>query len=75
MATDAFLTVVSEAQLGNKGLVITVYDQTGITGHLMVGKASLVWFEKHAKKRGRKVPWDDFHQWILRQPETAASRP
>jgi hypothetical protein len=75
MATDAFLTVVSEAQLGNKGLVITVYDQAGIKGHLMVGKASLIWFEKHAKKRGRKVSWDDFHSWILKEPEIQATRP
>ena len=75
MATDAFLTVVSEAQLGNKGLVTTVYDDTGIVGHLMVGKASLTWFEKHAKKRGRKITWSEFHTWIMRKPEIPATRP
>ena len=75
MATDAFMTLVSEAQLGNKGLAITVYDDAGIVRHLMVGKASLIWFEKHAKKRGRKVSWDDFRKWILRHQEMSASRP
>ena len=75
MATDAVLSVVSEAQLGNKGLVVTVSQNGDILGHLMVGKASIVWFEKNAKKKGRKVSWDDFHQWVMQKPETAATRP
>ena len=44
-------------------------------GHLMVGKASIVWFEKNAKRKGRKASWDSFHQWIMQQPEVAATRP
>ena len=52
MATDAVLSVVSEAQLGNKGLVVTVSQNGDILGHLMVGKASIVWFEKNAKFLG-----------------------
>lgn len=75
MATDAFLTTVTEAQLGNKGLVVTVYDEAGILGHLMIGKASLIWFEKHGKKRGRKIAWSDFHTWIMKKPESPATRP
>ncbi len=75
MATDAFLSVVSEAQLGSKGLVVTLYDESGIVGHLMIGKASLTWFEKHGKKRGRKVTWGEFHQWIMKRPEVQATRP
>lgn len=75
MATNAVLTLVTEAQLGNKGLVVTVYNDAGILGHLMVGKASVIWFEKHAKKRGRKVAWDGFHQWIMKKPEIPATRP
>ncbi len=75
MATDAFLTVVSEAQLGNKGLVVTVQNEAGILGHLMIGKASVVWFEKNAKKRGRKVFWNAFHDWIMEKPEFVATRP
>jgi hypothetical protein len=75
MATDVFLTLVTEAQLGNKGLVVTVHDGAGILGHLMIGKASVVWFEKHAKKRGRKASWTDFHKWIMAKPEIPATRP
>lgn len=74
MATNAKLSLINEAQLGSKGLVVTV-TQDDILGHLMVGKASIVWFEKNAKKKGRKVSWDSFHQWIMQQPEVAATRP
>ena len=48
MAISATLDIVSEAELGNKGLVITVKD-ADILGHLMIGKASLVWFKKNKK--------------------------
>ncbi len=75
MATDATLSVVTEAQLGNKGLVITIKKDDNIFGHLMVGKASIVWFDKNAKKRGRKVSWEDFHQWIMQETEVIATRP
>ena len=75
MATDAKLSVVTEAQLGNKGLVVTVNQDGNIWGHLMIGKASLVWFEKNAKKKGRKVSWEDFHQWVMQKPEVSATRP
>ena len=75
MGTSAFLEIVTEAELGNKGLVVTVHQDKDILGHLMVGKASLVWFEKNAKKRGRKVSWDDFHGWVIGKPASAATRP
>lgn len=75
MAKNAALSVVPEAQLGTKGLVVTVKQDGDILGHLMVGKASLVWFEKHAKKKGRKLFWQDFHQWIMQKPEISATRP
>jgi len=75
MATDATLSVATEAPLGNKGLVVTVSEDGEILGHLMVGKASLVWFEKNGKKKGRKISWSDFHHWMLRQPLVTATRP
>jgi len=75
MATNATLSVVPEAQLGTKGLVVTVKKDDDIFGHLMIGKASLVWFEKHAKSKGRKLFWDDFHKWIMQKAETSATRP
>lgn len=75
MGTSAFLEIVTEAELGNKGLVVTVHQDSDILGHLMVGKASLVWFEKNAKKRGRKVSWDDFRSWVMSKPESPAVRP
>lgn len=75
MATNAFLDTITQAELGNKGLVVTVHQDDDILGHLMVGRASLVWFEKGAKKRGRKVSWNDFHSWVMGKPEVAATRP
>ncbi|MBK6729030.1 MAG: hypothetical protein IPG63_17790 [Xanthomonadales bacterium] len=75
MATKVLLDTVTQAELGNKGLVVTIYQDDDILGHLMVGKASLVWFEKSAKKRGRKVTWNDFHAWIMAKNEVAATRP
>jgi len=86
MATNATLSVVPEAQLGTKGLVVTVkkdgdifghlmIGKASLFGHLMIGKASLVWFEKHAKSKGRKLFWDDFHKWIMQKAETSATRP
>lgn len=73
--TNAILNVVPEASLGNKGLVVTVKKDDDIFGHLMVGKASLVWFEKHAKSKGRKFAWDDFHKWVMQRDESCAKRP
>lgn len=75
MATDATLSVITAAQLGNKGLVVTIKKDGNIFGHLMVGKASLVWFEKNAKRQGRKISWDQFHTWVMQQPEVSATRP
>lgn len=75
MATEAVLSDVSDVQLGNKGLVITVSRDGSILGHLMVGKASIVWFEKHAKRKGRKVSWEDFHRCVMQQPLVDATRP
>lgn len=73
MATEASLNVTNKATLGNKGLVISVDGD--IEGHLMIGKASLVWFNKNAKKQGYKVSWQDFEQWITQRNQTQATRP
>jgi hypothetical protein len=75
MATDAMLSVVTDAQLGNKGAIVTVKQDGNIFGHLMVGKAALVWFEKGAKKKGRKVSWEDFQAWVIQKPEVSGTRP
>ena len=75
MATNAFLSPATEIKLGNKGLVVTVYDDDNVLGRLMVGKASLVWFEKGAKKRGRRATWEDFRQDIMKKPLVDVSRP
>ena len=61
--------------LGTKGMVLTVKQDNHIIGHLMIGKASLTWFEKNAKKKGRKVSWSEFQGWILNKKEIPASRP
>ena len=61
--------------LGTKGMVLSVKMDKEIIGHLMIGKASLTWFEKNARKTGRKVQWSDFQKWILSKKEIKASRP
>ena len=61
--------------MGNKGIVITVDVDGEILGHLMIGKASVVWFEKNAKKKGHKISWNDFRAWIRGKPESKATRP
>ncbi len=61
--------------LGTKGMVLTVKYDDQIFGHLMIGKASLTWFEKNAKKKGRKVSWSELQKWILTKKEIQASRP
>lgn len=75
MASEARLDLVHEAQLGNKGLVVSNLDDGEIVGHLMIGKANLVWFEKNDKKFGRKVSWEDFRTWMLQKPKVKATRP
>ena len=64
-----------EPELGNKGMVISVKRDEDIKGHLMIGKASLVWFDKNMKKKGHKVSWDELETWILSRPEVEATRP
>jgi len=75
MATGATLDVVTEASLGAKGLVVTVKLNGDILGHLMVGKAKIVWFEPNAKKKGRIIPWKDFKEWVMTKPVGLATRP
>jgi len=75
MASQAKLKVVHEAELGSKGLVVSHLDDDGIVGHLMIGKANLVWFEKNEKKLGRKVSWGDFRAWVMEKPRVKATRP
>jgi hypothetical protein len=76
------LGFANEPELGNKGLVITVKkeneppdEKKEILGHLMVGKASLVWFKKNKKTKGHQVSWEELEAWITKQPEGNASRP
>ena len=62
-------------ELGNKEMVLTVKIGNDIIGHLMIGKASMTWFEKNARKKGRKVTCSEFQEWILTKNTTTASRP
>jgi len=64
-----------EPKLGTKGIVMTVKVDDDIIGHLMVGKASLVWFEKNKKTKGHKVSWQNFRDWMTKQSEIGAIRP
>jgi hypothetical protein len=69
------VSFAQEPELGSKGLVVSINTDNQIMGHLMVGKASLVWFEKNGKKQGRKVSWDELQKWFLTKPLTNATRP
>jgi len=66
---------VEEPELGNKGVVFTVNKDDDIVGHLMVGKASLHWFEKNAKNKANKVTWDTLIEFLKTQPAATVSRP
>ncbi|OIR01855.1 hypothetical protein GALL_161570 [mine drainage metagenome] len=56
-------------------MVISVKLDDDIKGHLMIGKASLVWFEKGKKKNGHKVTWEELEGWFMSKPEVKATRP
>lgn len=73
MATNATLKLVTQAELGSKGLTIAVDGET--EGSLMIGKASLVWFKKNAKKQGYKVSWSEFEAWVTDRQQVKATRP
>jgi len=66
---------VEEPELGNKGAVFTVKKDGDIVGHLMVGKASLHWFEKSAKKKANEVTWDALIEFLKTQPAVKVTRP
>ena len=65
----------NEPELGNKGMVFTVKKDNKIHGHLMVGKASVFWFEKNAKKKARKMTWSDLAGAFEKRSEVLVSRP
>jgi hypothetical protein len=69
------VSFAQDLELGSKGLVVSVEIDGDILGHLMVGKASLVWFEKSGKKQGRKVSWTELSTWFLTKPKVDATRP
>ena len=74
----AFKTTVQNAgvsELGNKAMVITVKKDDAILGHLMVGKASLHWFEKDAKKTAHKVGWEKLIEFLEKRHSAKATRP
>lgn len=58
-AFKATVGFVEEPELGNKGMVITVTKDDDILGHLMIGKASVHWFEKH------KRSWHTKHHGMI----------
>ncbi|MHC4538837.1 MAG: hypothetical protein ACYS74_03535 [Planctomycetota bacterium] len=65
----------NEPELGNKGMVFTVKMDERIHGHLMVGKASLFWFEKNAKKKARRMAWSDLAKVFEKRTEVQVARP
>ncbi len=75
MANTATFSFANEPELGNKGMVISVKRDNDILGHLMIGKASLVWFDKSKKKKGHKVSWEELEAWFKIKPESDETRP
>ena len=74
----AFKTTVGfadEPELGNKGIVITVKKDEDIVGHFMIGKASVHWYAKNAKKKANKASWDALIDFMRQQQEVKVSRP
>ncbi len=69
------LSFADEPELKNKGMVLTVKDDDDIVGHLMIGKASIIWFKKNAKKRGYKVDWEELKTWFEAKEKIEATRP
>ena len=69
------IAFAEQPELGNKGLVLTVKEGKHINGHLMVGKASLFWFEKNAKKKARKMSWSDLTNAFEKRAEVKVTRP
>lgn len=74
-AFKATVGFVEEPELGNKGMVITVTKDDDILGHLMIGKASVHWFEKHKKKLAYKTSWDDLIKFMKKQPSVKVAQP
>lgn len=74
----AFKTTVGfaeEPELGNKGMVITIKKDNNIVGHLMIGKASVHWYDKNAKKAANKASWDALISFMRDQPSVQVPRP
>ncbi len=69
------LEFVHQAELGSKGLVVAHKKDDKTVGHLHIGRASLVWFEGNGKKKGFKVSWAEFREWLRTHNEVKASRP
>ncbi len=59
----------------SKGLVITVKRGDDILGHLMVGKASLHWFEKKCEEKARKISWDELITFMRAKQLIDITRP
>lgn len=74
-ALKANVSFVEEPELGNKGMVITLKKDDDIVGHLMIGKASVYWFKKHAKKLANKTVWDDLIKFLKKQQMVKVARP
>jgi hypothetical protein len=75
MAKNVKLTSLTDVELGFKGLVIKVQDGDDILGHMMIGKASIVWFEKNAKKKGYKANWEELIEFMNTRKMQTATRP
>ncbi len=53
--------------LGSSDVVFVINRDSGRFGMLRISKGSLVWYPKNGKK-GRKVSWDKFDEFMLEQP-------
>jgi hypothetical protein len=68
------LKLEAEVEIKNKGVSILVEDSAA-SGQLVLGKASVLWFKKHNKKRAHKVKLEEFISWLESKPEVEAVRP
>jgi hypothetical protein len=65
----------SSIPLKNGNLEIELEDPKNpeLTGRLVIGKAHLCWFEKHAKKHATKIKWSTLIQWLTIGPKNRKS--
>ncbi len=57
-------TLQVETDIKNKGLRLAAYKDDDLLGYLDIGKASLYWYDKHAKNPDGDSTWEELIAWM-----------